>query len=265
MVVLWESSHFGGGFAGVVAQDFFDEEGIGDAVGDVVESSEFVCHGVADAEEGIGERHTGHCRGVCHFFASFDIGLTVVVGAWQVFEDDFEGLNGEPIGVVGRHNRGVGFERVCDGIDTRGGGQTARCAHVEIGIDDGHIGEEFVVGQGIFNARVFVGDDGKRRDFGARTSRCRNGDEIGFFAHFWECIDALANIHKAHGHVLEIDFGVFVHDPHDLCGVHGGTTAQSDDDIGLERDHLLRSLDGATERRIGRDVEEARMCNAHFV
>ena len=27
MVVLWESSHFGGGFAGVVAQDFFDEEG----------------------------------------------------------------------------------------------------------------------------------------------------------------------------------------------------------------------------------------------
>ncbi len=77
-----------------------------------------------------------------------------------------------------------------------------------------------------------------------------------------EGINSLADIHKAHSHIQKVDFGVFVHDPHDLCRIHGRTAADRDNNVGLKVAHLLYTFVCAGNRGIGRNVEESCMGNS---
>ena len=59
MVVLGEGAHLYGDLRRVEAQDLLDHQRVGNAVGQVMEGTQFVGHGVADTQEGID-------KAVCH-------------------------------------------------------------------------------------------------------------------------------------------------------------------------------------------------------
>ena len=261
MVVLREGAHLSRHGVGVEAQDLLHHQRVGDAVRDVVEGAELVGHRVHDAEEGVREGHAGHRRGVRHLLA----GLRVrrlrdrrVVALRQVLEDVLQGLDGEAVGVARRHHRGVGLEGVGDGVDARRARQAGRRHHLDVGVDDRHLRHQLVVGERILHARLLVGDDGERRHLRARAGRGRDRDEVGLLAHLRERVDALADVHEAHRHVLEVALRVLVEDPHDLRGVHRRAAADRDDHVRLERGHELGALLRAGEGRVRRDVGERR-------
>ena len=58
---------------------------------------------------------------------------------------------------------------------------------------------------------------------------------------------------------------MFVQHPHDFACVHCTAAAQRDYYVGGKGAHLFRTCLGACKRGVGRNVEEAGMCNAHFV
>ena len=80
MVILGEGAHLGGDLGGVEAQHMADQQGVGHAVGQVVEGSQLVGHGVAHTQEGVGEGHTGHSSGVAHLFPGHGVVGSVVIG-----------------------------------------------------------------------------------------------------------------------------------------------------------------------------------------
>ena len=152
-----------------------------------------------------------------------------------------------------------------NGVDTAGGGQAAGRGHMEVRVDDGHLGQQLVIGQGILDARALIGDNGEGRYLAARAGGGGDGDEVGLFAHPGEGVHALADIHEAHGHIHKVALGMLVHHPHDLGRVHGAAAAQGDDAVGREIGHLLGASLGAGQGGIGRDVKERGVLDAHFV
>ena len=225
-------------------------------------------HRVHHAEERVGEGHAGHRGGVGHLLAGDGVGLLRdgrVVAGGQPLEDRLQRADREAVGVVRGHHRGVGLEGVADGVDARGGGEAGGRHHLQVGVDNRHVGHELVVGKRVLRPGGAVRDDGEGRDLGAGAGRGRDRDEVGLVAHVREGVDALADVHEAHRHVLKIDLGVLVQYPHDLCGVHRRTAADRDDDVGLEALHHLGAHLRAAERRVGSDLAEGGVHNAHLV
>ena len=265
MVVLREHTHLDGRFRRVETENFFEHQSVRDAVSDVVERAEFVSHGVADSEERVCERHTCHCCGVSHFFTGFNVYLTVIVSAGEIFEYRLQRLFRKTVGIIGSHNRSVCFQRVGNGVDTGSGGKSSRRAHMEIGVDYSHIGQQLIVCERIFDSAVLIGDDGDRSNFRTRAGGSRDSDEVRFFSHLREGVNSLTDIDESHRHIHEVCFGVFVKNPHYFARVHCRAAAESDDRIGFERTHEFRARLCAGESGIGSDVEERFVNDAHFV
>ena len=200
-----------------------------------------------------------------HLLAGVRILGAVREAGGQVLEDELGSALGEALGVVGSHDGDVGLDGVGHDVDAGGSGQAARGGHAVVGVDDSHVGEQRVGGERPLDAGLLVGDDGERRALGAGTRRGRDGDEVGLLAHLGEGEDTLADVHEVHGHVLKLALGVLVHHPHDLAGVHSGATADGDDDVRLKESHLLGAATCALQRRIGLDVVEAVVGDAHLV
>ena len=196
--------------------------------------------------------------------AGLDV-VGVVVGARQVLEDELHGTQGKAVGVVGRHDRDIGLEGVREDIDARGGGQALGLGHHVVGVDNGHVGHELVVGQRPLGAGLGVGDDGERRHLGAGAGGGGDGHEEGLGAALGVLVDALADVHEVHGHVLEALLGVLIHGPHDLAGVHGGAAADGDDAVGVEGAQQLQALQAVLQLGVGRDGPEARVGDALLV
>ena len=136
-------------------------------------------------------------------------------------------------------------------VDAGSSGKAARSRHGVIDVDDRHVGQQRVVSERPLDAGVLIGDDRERRYLGAGTRGGRNGDEVSLLAHLGEGEDTLADVHEVHGHVLEVALGVLVHHPHDLTGVHSGSAADRDDDVGLEEGHLGGTAARALQRGVG--------------
>ena len=231
----------------------------------VVERAEFVRHGVANTEERVGKRHTGHSCRVAHLFTGDRVVHAVVISSGQVLENHLQSANGKTVCIIGRHNRSVSFECVGNSVDTGSRGKAFRCAHHHVSINDCHVRQKLIVSKRPFHAGVCIGDDCKRGNFRTGTCGSRNGDEVSPFAHFRESIDSLADIHEVHSHIGEIHIGMLIHDPHDFRRVHCGTAADGDDGIRLELGHLVSTLSRALERRVRGNFIEASVLNAHFV
>ena len=152
-----------------------------------------------------------------------------------------------------------------DGIDAGGGGKALGGVHHHVRIHNGHVGHQLIVRQGILNPGLLVGNHREGGHLGAGAGGGGNGNKVGLFSHFGEGIHSLADVHKAHGHILEVRLGMLVEHPHDLARVHSGAAAHGDDHIGLEGTHLLRTGLGAGQGGIRGHVGEAGMLNAHFV
>ena len=122
VLVLGESAHLGGTLHAVVGDDQRDHQGVGHAVGQVVESTQLVGHRVADAEEGVGKGHTCHRSGISHLFTCFYIGLTVIVCTGQILKDILKSLESKTVGIVGSEHCSVSFYSVCYSVDTGSSG-----------------------------------------------------------------------------------------------------------------------------------------------
>ena len=134
-----------------------------------------------------------------------------------------------------------------------------------IRVDDSHLRKKLIVRKRIFNARGLVGYNRERRNFGTRTRGSGDSDEVCLFAHLREGVNSLSDIHEAHCHIEEVDFGMFVHNPHDFARVHCRAAAERDDAIGFEGFHLSGTLFCACKGRVGRDVEERGVRYTHLV
>ena len=263
--ILREGSHLDRSLGGVVTHDAGQDDGVCEAVGQMVESAELVGHGVVEAQEGVTECHTGHAGCVVHLLASVRILGTVGEGAREVLEDELCGALGEALGVIGSHDGDIGLDGVGHDVNTGSCGEALRGGHAVVSVDDSHVGEQRVVGERPLDAGLLVGDDGERRALGASARGGRDGDEISLLAHLGEGEDTLADVHEVHGHVLEVRLGVLVHHPHDLAGVHCGTAADGDDDIRFEERHLLGAATCALQGGIGLNVVEAVVSDAHLI
>ena len=265
MVILGESSHLGRCFCSVEADDLFDHQGIGNTVRQMVERTQLVRHRVADAQERICKGHTGHGCGIRHLLTGLHIGLTILICPGQVLENVFQCLQSQTIGIVGSQHSCVGLHGMGHSVDAGCCGQTLGSTHVEIRIDDCHIGQQLIICQRILDARGFICDNSKRSYLRAGAGRGRNRNEIGLLAHLGEGIDSLADIDEAHCHIHEVCLSMLVEHPHDFGGIHGRSTAQCDNGIRLESSHLCDAFLGITQRGIRLDIEEGGVCNPHLI
>ncbi len=134
--------------------------------------------------------------------------------------------------------------------------QALRLTHRQLAVDDRHRRGEGVVGDGPLHARLLVGDDGERGHLTAGSAGGGDADQVGLLAHVGEGVDPLLDVHEPQRQALELHLRVLIEQPHDLGRIHRRSTAEADEDIGLERvDHSHRQRDGG-ERRVGLDLVE---------
>ena len=216
---------------------------------DVVVSTELVCHGVADTEEGIGEGHTCHAGCVCHLISGLDIGR-LVKSSRQVLEDALHRLKSETIGIRCSHHGSVCLECMYENIESGCSGEAAWLCHHVVGIDDRHVRKQLVVRDRVLGARGLVGDNRERCYLRTGTRRGRDGYEECLLTHLRELVNLLTDIDVTHRHIGEGYIRVLVENPHDLTGIHRRTTTEGDDAIRLITTHLLSAFLSIGQGRI---------------
>ena len=140
------------------------EDGVAEAVGQVVEAAELVGHGVNVAEAGVIECHAGKILSVAHTFAGFLI-VAVGHGAAQEAVDVFDGLFGAGVGHGSGGNGNIGFHGVGQGVHAGGGGEAGGHAHHEVGVVDGDAGGAAPVHDSHLHLAGSVGDDAEAGHF----------------------------------------------------------------------------------------------------
>ena len=203
-------------------------------------SAGLVGHGVDDAQQSVGEGHTGQALGVVH---GVTLGHVAVVGSHQVVLDHLDGVQSQRIGVVAVGGGDVGLHSVGHGVHTGVGNQLLGHGLSQIGIHDGHIGGDLKVGDGVLDALGVVGDDGEGSHLGSSAGGGGDGAEVGLLTQLGQAEDL--------AHILEGDLGVLILDPHGLGSVDGGAAAHGDDPVGLELQHGLRAPHNGLHRGIG--------------
>ena len=110
-----------------------------EAVGNVVEGTQLMGHGVAHAEEGVGKCHTCHGSGVCHLLSCLNICLSILVSSGKIFKNSLQSLNCKTICIACSHYGSISFKSVCYCIDTGCCCKALRSAHVVVCIYYSHI------------------------------------------------------------------------------------------------------------------------------
>ncbi len=231
---------------------------------DVVERAELVGQGVVDSQEGVGKCHTCQAGCVGHMVAGRDVRAVCISGR-QVVKYELGRLERCAFREVGCQHGDIGLDRVRHDVDTGSGCQALGLCHHVVGINNGHIRKELIVGQRILDARVAVRDDSERCDLGACTGGGRDCYEIGFLSHLRIHVDTLPDVHEVHGHVGEVGIRVLIEHPHDLGRVHCGAAAERDDDVRLKCPHLGRAFQGVLQCRVGLYIGEACVDDSHGV
>lgn len=163
----------------------------------------------------------------------------------------------ERIGIIAVCRGNVRFDCVRNRVHTRMSDQLFGHGFRKIGIDDGHIGRNFEVRDGILDALCIIGDDGKRRHFGSRTRRRGNRAEMRLLSKGGDT--------EHFAHFFKRDVGIFVFDPHRFRGIDRRTAAHSDDPVGLELEHGLRAFHNRFDGRVGFDPLKQFNFHARFL
>ena len=80
-----------------------------------------------------------------------------------------------------------------------------------------------------------------------------------------ECEDSLTDIHKVHSHIIKVGVRIFIENPHDLAGIHCGTTAHCDNAVRLKHSHCSSTGSCRSERWIWLYIVEAGMYDSHLI
>ena len=202
-----------------------------------------VGHGVHDTQQSVRERHTGKALGVVHGVA---LGHIAVVAVHEVALDHSDGEDGQRVGVIAVGGGDVSLDGVGHGVHAGVGHQLLGHGLGQIGIDDGDIGGDLKVRDGVLDALLVIGDDGECGHLGGGAGGGGDGAEVGLAAQRRDA-EHLA-------HLFEGDVGVLVLDPHGLCRVDGGAAAHGDDPVGLEFQHGLGAAHDGLDGGIGLDA-----------
>ena len=230
---------------GIESNDLREVHGVGGAVDDVRAvigegSAGLMRHGVYDAEQRVGEGHTGKALCIVHTVALLHI---AVVGIDQILLDHLDGVQRERIGVIAVRGRDIGLDGVRHGIHTGMCDKFFRHGFRQIGIYDRNVGRDLEIGDRIFDPLLIIGDDGEGGHLGSGTGGRGDRAEMRF------CTELRQTEHFAH--ILEGNIGVFVLDPHGLGGIDGGAAAHGYDPVGLELLHFRSAAHHGFDRRIG--------------
>ena len=204
-----------------------------------------VRHGVHDAEQRVGERHTRKALRVVHAVAFCHV---AVIGIDKVILDHLDREDRQRIGIIAVRGGDIRLDRVRHCVHTRVRNELLGHRLGEVRIDDRDVGRDLEVCNRVFDTLLVVGDDGERRDFRRRAARGGDGAELRLLSQFGDA-EHLA-------HILKGDVGILVLDPHCLCGVDGRTAAHGDDPVGTEIEHRLRALHDRFDGGIGFDALE---------
>lgn len=99
------------GFCCVVVGHIRQQQGVGQTVGDMVFAAQLVGHGMVQAQEGVGEGHTGDAGGVVHFLPGHRILRPLLIRPGKIVEYHIDGLQSQPVGVVAGHVGDIGLQR----------------------------------------------------------------------------------------------------------------------------------------------------------
>lgn len=199
--------------------NIWQEDGVADAVWQVVVTAELVGHCMDIAEGGVVERDTGEVLCIGHFIAGAHV---VAVGhcLWQIFVDHFDGLEGGCVGQrvgIGRH---VGFDGVGHGVHTGGCGEGWWHAFHELWVVDCDFWRDAPVDDGHLDVAAGIGDDAETGDLRCGTGCGVDGEHwhevFGGFVNAFVIVDAAA-VGSNEGNA----FGAVV----------GGTAAEGDDGV----------------------------------
>lgn len=215
---------------GVLVSDMFTvpADGMGHhssdglTVHDLEVSGEGIGEGVADAEHGGFDSHTGEAGTPLHL----ESGLGVVRfcdNAWEALgqiSPGFAGVEGgDGVSFFGYE----GFEGVGEGIDTGEGGDARGLGSGEIGVEDSDSAGGFGVSAGHFDVGICIADEGEGLGFASGPGGGGDADEgehwVGGFA------DAPVVFDSAAAGVEEVD---------SFRAIHGATAAETDEEVGLK-------------------------------
>ena len=219
---------------GVPLDGLAQVHGIGAAVDDVAvleRGAGLVGHGVHDAQQARGERDAGNALGLVHVLAGV---LVAGVGDGQPLVNLADAVQG--VEAVG--------QRVHAGVRAELGGHAVG----ELGVNNGHVGRDLEVSDGVLDALVVVRDDGERGDLRRGAGGGADGAEVGLLAQLRDAEDL--------AHVLEGALRVLVLDPHGLGRVDGRAAADGNNPVRAEGLHGGRALHDGLNGGVGLDALE---------
>src|SRR6185369_18081214 len=147
-----------------------------DTVGEIVESTQLVGHGVDITEAGVVEGHTGQVFGVSHLVAGFQI-VSVSHGRSQPFGYQLDRLDGAGVGDRGGYGGDVCLDRVGQRVHAGGGSQRSGHGHHEERIVDRDVWGAAPVDDGHLHVGVGIGDDTEAGHFACCASGGIDGQE----------------------------------------------------------------------------------------
>ena len=213
-----------------------------------------MCHGVHDAQQRVGEGHTGKALGVVHGVA---LGHIAVVAVHQIALDHADGKDGQRIGIVAVCGGNVSLHGMGHGVHTGVGNQLFGHGLSKIRVNDGHVRGDLEVCDGVLDALLVVGDDGEGGHLGGSAGGGGNGAEV--------CLAAQRRDAEHLAHLLKGDLGILVLDPHGLGCIDGRAAAHSDDPVGLKLQHGFGTAHDGLHGRIGFDALEQLHLHAGFL
>ncbi len=233
---------------GVPLDGLAQVHGVGAAVDDVAvleRGAGLVGHGVHDAQQARGEGDAGNALGLVHVLAGV---LVAGVGDGQPLVNLADAVQGVGVGEHGRRGGDVGLQAVGQRVHAGVRAQLGGHAVGELGVNNGHVGRDLEVSDGVLDALVVVRDDGERGDLRRGAGGGADGAEVGLLAQLRDAEDL--------AHVLEGALRVLVLDPHGLGRVDGRAAADGNNPVRAEGLHGRGALHDGLHGRIGLDALE---------
>ena len=160
--------------------------------------------------------------------------LRLPVGGEQMLAHQLDGLFGRRVGEVVGGGGHQGLHRVGEDIDAGVGGDGGGHTGGEHSVQNGHIGQEAVLHQGVLDLLLRVGDDGKAAHLGASAAGGGHRDKL-----------AVPHVAGLGG---EEDDG--------LGRIDGGAAAEGDDSVGLELQNGVHTPGDGGNVRVGLHLVE---------
>mmetsp|Transcript_3950 Transcript_3950/g.7227 ORF Transcript_3950/g.7227 Transcript_3950/m.7227 type:complete len:374 (+) Transcript_3950:353-1474(+) len=219
VLVLRKGSHLGRRAGGVEGDNMGEHDGVGGAVGDMELRAQLVSARVADTQECVGEGHARNGRPIVHVLTR-NLVVAIEEDGLQVRVDEPDGLHRLRLGEVGGDGGHKALHCVNQGVVAGGGGQAGGHSVGEVRVDDGHLGGERVIADGVL-AAVGASHHGERCHLGSGAAGSGHADQVGNLRpQSGEVHNALADVHESGGEALHGDLGLLIHEAHHLGGVH---------------------------------------------